>query len=30
VMMIRSLSERARGLRPLTPNDVFYWRGDGF
>ena len=30
VMMIRPLSDRARGLRPLAPADVCYWRGDLF
>ena len=30
VMMIRALSDRARGLRPLAPADVMYWRGDAF
>lgn len=30
VMMIKPLSDRARGLRPLAPSDVFYWRGDAF
>jgi predicted N-acetyltransferase YhbS len=30
VMMIRPLSDRARGLRPLAPADVCYWHGDIF
>ena len=30
VMMVRPLNDRARGLRPLAPDDVFVWRGDAF
>jgi predicted N-acetyltransferase YhbS len=30
VMMIRPLSDRARGLRPLAPADVLFWHGDAF
>lgn len=30
VMMTRALSDRARGIGPLAPADVFYWRGDVF
>ncbi len=30
VMMIRALTERARGLAPLAAADVFYWHGDAF
>ena len=30
VMMVRALTERARGLAPLAAADVFYWRGDAF
>ena len=30
IMMIRPLTESGRGLRPLTPDDVFYWHGDLF
>lgn len=30
VMMIKPLSDRARGLPPLARGDVCYWRGDAF
>ncbi len=30
VMMIRPLNESTRGLRPLAPADVCFWRGDVF
>ena len=30
VMMIRVLTENARGLGPLASSDVLYWRGDAF
>jgi hypothetical protein len=29
-MMIRPLSDRARGLGPIAPADVLYWRADLF
>ena len=29
-MMIRPLSDRARGLQPLAREEVYYWRGDLF
>ena len=30
VMMLRALSDRARGIGPLAREEVFYWRGDLF
>ena len=30
VMMVRPLNDRVRGLRPLAPDDVLFWRGDAF
>jgi GNAT superfamily N-acetyltransferase len=30
VMMVRALSDHARGLRPLAASDVCYWRADVF